>query len=59
MIFAAALRILRLVLEGVERVVSSMHGISQQAQLLEHGLICDLPSHSLLNDDLRPEESPL
>jgi hypothetical protein len=50
--------IVRLVLESVKRVTALVHGVSQHVQLLEHSLVCDLPSHGLIKDHLCPEQDP-
>jgi hypothetical protein len=54
----AILQIMRLVSISVKYVISLVHGISQQAQLLQHSLVCDVPSSGLVNDDLCPKENP-
>jgi hypothetical protein len=38
--------------EGIEHVTASMHGVSQYVQLKEHSLVCDVPSHGLIDDDV-------
>nr|CAB3455494.1 unnamed protein product [Digitaria exilis] len=48
--------IVRLVSECVEDVITSVHCVTQHLQLLEHGMICDVPSHGLVHDDLCPEQ---
>jgi hypothetical protein len=35
-----------------------VHGASQHVQLQEHSLVCDLLSHSFIDDDLRLEQDP-
>jgi hypothetical protein len=36
-----------------------VHGASQDVQLPEHSLICDLPSHGLIEDDLCSDQGPV
>jgi hypothetical protein len=45
--------------EGVKQVTASVYGVSEHIKLLEHSLICDLPHHGLLDDDLCSEQDPL
>jgi hypothetical protein len=35
-----------------------MHGISQHVQLLEHSMVCDVPSCGLVDDDLCTKKDP-
>jgi len=55
-LISVILRVDKLVPETVEHVIALVHGVSQYVQLLEHSLVCDLPSHGLVDDDLCPEQ---
>jgi len=48
-----------LVSEGVEHIMAPVHGISEQIEPKEHGLVCNVLPHGLIDDNLRPEENPL
>lgn len=50
--------IIRYVSEVVWYITASVYGVSQHVQLLEHSLICDVPSHCLVNNDLCSEQDP-
>ena len=51
------LLIVRLVSESIERVIASVHAISQHVELVQHSLVCDVPPHGLIDNDLRPEQN--
>ncbi|KAF8713930.1 hypothetical protein HU200_027912 [Digitaria exilis] len=44
--------VMTLISEGFENIMAPVHCISQHVQLEEHSLVCDLPSHCLVDDDL-------
>jgi hypothetical protein len=54
--FGILLVVQSLVPESVEHVRASVHGTSQHVQLPEHGLVCDLPLHGLLDYKLCSEQ---
>jgi hypothetical protein len=45
-----------LVPEAVQHVVASVHARLQKLELLEHGLVPDLPPFCFLNDDANPQQ---
>lgn len=59
MISGGVLPSVGLAAEGVEDVAALVHGVSQHLKLLEHGLVCDVPPHSIIDDDLRSEDCAL
>jgi hypothetical protein len=48
-----------LVSEGVKHIMAPVHGVSQHVEPKEHGLVCDVLPHGLIDDNLCPEENPL
>ena len=41
--------------EDVEGVIFSVHLPFQDAELMQHALVCDEPVICLLNDDMKPQ----
>jgi hypothetical protein len=39
-----------------EHIIPSVHGVSEHVQLLENSLVCDLPFHGLIDDDMCMEK---
>jgi len=39
--------------------MAPVHGVSEQIEPKEHGLVCNVLPHGLIDDNLRPEENPL
>jgi hypothetical protein len=45
--------------EIIKEVVAPVHHIAQHSKLQQHSLICDVPTVSLLNDGLDPEQQAM